>query len=205
MAQARNAGDGARYAEVERILAAFKLNPYDILDLPWTATESEIKKAYRKKSLLIHPDKFKHEHGEEAFDYLKKAESQLSEKRAEIDMKIKHARSLLLKSILGDTVPANITDDDPKLANLKPPFEAQLRAKTKAVLIEDEMSKTNRVKVAQANEAAEKAKLDEEKAARKRKAEEAVKWEERREERVTDWRQFTKKPKKSNKKAHILG
>lgn len=40
-------------------------SPYDILDLPVSATEAEIKRQYRKKSLLIHPDKFKHEQGME--------------------------------------------------------------------------------------------------------------------------------------------
>ena len=38
-------------------------SPYDILDLGINATENEIKKQYRKKSLLIHPDKFKHPRG----------------------------------------------------------------------------------------------------------------------------------------------
>jgi hypothetical protein len=38
-------------------------SPYDILDLPVGATENEVKKQYRKKSLLIHPDKYKHERG----------------------------------------------------------------------------------------------------------------------------------------------
>lgn len=36
-----------------------------MLDLPAFATESEVKKQYRKKSLMIHPDKFKHEQGHE--------------------------------------------------------------------------------------------------------------------------------------------
>lgn len=40
-------------------------SPYDILDLPINATDADIKKQYRKKSLMIHPDKFKHEHGME--------------------------------------------------------------------------------------------------------------------------------------------
>ncbi len=53
------------FSQVERIIAAFKLNPYDILDLPISSTESDIKKQYRKKSLLIHPDKFKHDRGVE--------------------------------------------------------------------------------------------------------------------------------------------
>jgi DnaJ family protein C protein 8 len=64
---------------VERILKAFKLkydpsspqlrqnadlsSPYDILDLPVSATEADVKKQYRKKSLMIHPDKFKHDQG----------------------------------------------------------------------------------------------------------------------------------------------
>lgn len=46
-------------------LIADASSPYDILDLPVTATEAEVKKQYRKKSLLIHPDKFKHEHAEQ--------------------------------------------------------------------------------------------------------------------------------------------
>lgn len=40
-------------------------SPYEVLDIPVSATEADIKKTYRKKSLLIHPDKFKHEQGPE--------------------------------------------------------------------------------------------------------------------------------------------
>lgn len=36
-----------------------------MLDLPFDVSEAEIKKQYRKKSLMIHPDKFKHERGVE--------------------------------------------------------------------------------------------------------------------------------------------
>ncbi|KAA1065697.1 hypothetical protein PGT21_007887 [Puccinia graminis f. sp. tritici] len=67
-----------REQEVERVVAAFKLNPYEILDLdmtnPTAITESVIRKTYRQKSLLIHPDKLSHPRGVEAFDLLKKAE-----------------------------------------------------------------------------------------------------------------------------------
>lgn len=38
-------------------------SPYDILDLPFPCTEADVKKRFRKISLLIHPDKFKHEQG----------------------------------------------------------------------------------------------------------------------------------------------
>ncbi|POY76252.1 hypothetical protein BMF94_0447 [Rhodotorula taiwanensis] len=66
----------SREAEVMRVLACFKLNPYEILDLNWMpksgVTDADIQRAYRKKSLLIHPDKLKHPRGIEAFDLLKK-------------------------------------------------------------------------------------------------------------------------------------
>jgi hypothetical protein len=43
-----------RDLEVDRILKAFKLNPYDVLDLDGKATPDEIKKKYRQISLCKH-------------------------------------------------------------------------------------------------------------------------------------------------------
>ena len=62
--------------EVDRVLTrAFRMNPYDILDLTQDADEKTIQKSYRKKSLLIHPDKMTEDQAraEEAFDLLKKS------------------------------------------------------------------------------------------------------------------------------------
>ena len=56
---------------------------YDILGLEevkTTVTESEIKKAYRKLSLLTHPDKNGHEHADEAFKMVSRAFGVLSDK-----------------------------------------------------------------------------------------------------------------------------
>lgn len=104
----REASAFQREIEVERILKAFKLkcvhflpfiyfyltshiySPYDILDIPETATQEEIKRRYRQLSLceflshssvfavfnllpVIHPDKTPHARAPEAFDILKKA------------------------------------------------------------------------------------------------------------------------------------
>ncbi|GFZ43323.1 hypothetical protein JCM24511_01043 [Saitozyma sp. JCM 24511] len=203
----RNANDLAKQLEVERIMKAFKLNPYDILDLPFGASEADVKKQFRKKSLLIHPDKYKHEQGHEAFDFMKKAEGQLSEpsKRAEIDAIMTHSRTLVLKSILGTGYSTGIADTDPRLANLTPPFDLQIRAKAKEVLIEDELSRRRKQKLTFANEGAEKAKQEAEVIARKRKVEDQAKWEERREDRIKDWRDFSNKKKKVKKNAHVLG
>ncbi|KAG4029658.1 hypothetical protein MFRU_015g01920 [Monilinia fructicola] len=63
---------------------------YDILGLEevkTTVTETEIKKAYRKLSLLTHPDKNGHEHADEAFKMVSRAFGVLSDKdkRAQYD------------------------------------------------------------------------------------------------------------------------
>jgi DnaJ family protein B protein 12 len=63
---------------------------YDILGLEQvkaTCTEAEIKKAYRKLSLLTHPDKNGHEHADEAFKMVSRAFGVLSdkEKKAKFD------------------------------------------------------------------------------------------------------------------------
>ncbi|RSH86241.1 uncharacterized protein EHS24_004479 [Apiotrichum porosum] len=208
----QTARDVAKEAEVQRVLAAFKLNPYDVLDLPAFATESEVKKQYRKKSLMIHPDKFKHEQGHEAFDLLKKAESQLSDenKKAEIDSIMTYSRTQVLKAVLGAGYAVGVTPDDPRLADLKPPYEHQIRAKAKELFVEDEVSKRMRQKMVNVNEKEERERKEAEVANRKRKHEEKQKWEENREERVGNWRDFNKdtkakKLKKAKKNMHVLG
>jgi DnaJ family protein C protein 8 len=35
----------------------FNMNPFDVLQLPVTASSTEVKKQYRKLSFLVHPDK----------------------------------------------------------------------------------------------------------------------------------------------------
>ncbi|KAG6760740.1 hypothetical protein POTOM_033920 [Populus tomentosa] len=53
--------------EVARILSCFKLNPFEYLNLPFEASPEDLKKQYRKLSLLVHPDKCKHPQAKEAF------------------------------------------------------------------------------------------------------------------------------------------
>lgn len=56
---------------------------YDILDLESvrsSCTDADIKKAYRKQSLLTHPDKNGHEHADEAFKMVSRAFGVLGDK-----------------------------------------------------------------------------------------------------------------------------
>ncbi|KAL0954987.1 hypothetical protein HGRIS_003915 [Hohenbuehelia grisea] len=202
----REASAFQREMEVERILKAFKLNPYDILDLDETATPEDIKKKYRQLSLFIHPDKTPHERAPEAFDILKKAESELSDKdkREGIDATMTQARSLVLKSL---GLPTSTSPDDIRVRSVvDPPFKERLRIQSKELLIDDEVRRRKAIKLNLANEGLEARKKEEEVASKKRKAEDDKQWEENREQRVGSWRNFATNSKKKKKtKTQILG
>ncbi|KAI1753179.1 DUF1977-domain-containing protein [Xylaria castorea] len=70
-------------AAVQRIRQCKVTAFYEILDLEAvrsSCTDSDVKKAYRKQSLLTHPDKNGHEHADEAFKMVSKAFSVLGDK-----------------------------------------------------------------------------------------------------------------------------
>ncbi|KAJ9125248.1 hypothetical protein QFC22_000203 [Naganishia vaughanmartiniae] len=187
---AKDASDFIRELEVERILRAFKLNPYDILDLPVGATDNEVKKQYRKKSLLIHPDKYKHDRGLEA-------EAALGDekKRPDIDGVMAHARHLVIKDIVAPGVnPSTVKDDDPRLADLNPSLDSRIRTKSKEVFVEEELARRRAQKLQYANEGAEAAKKDAELREKKRKKEQEEEWESRRDDRISSWRSFHATP-----------
>jgi len=193
-----------RELEVERILKAFKLNPYDILDIEYSSTAEEIKRRYRQLSLIIHPDKTSHERAPEAFDLLKKAESDLSDttKREDLDAIITQARTMQLKHL---SLPSSTPDNDPQLKGLQPSWKDRVRSECKNLLIEEEVRRRKAIKMNLANEGLEAKKKEEEVATRKRKAEEDKTWEETREQRVDSWRDFSKGKKKKKTKIQVLG
>jgi DnaJ family protein C protein 8 len=49
------------------------VNPYDILEVGAEASEEEVKKKYRMLSILVHPDKCRHEKAADAFHLLEQA------------------------------------------------------------------------------------------------------------------------------------
>uniref|UniRef100_A0A0E0NSR8 J domain-containing protein n=1 Tax=Oryza rufipogon TaxID=4529 RepID=A0A0E0NSR8_ORYRU len=69
--------EAERDNEVLRILGCFKLNPFEHLKLSFDSSADEVKKQYRKLSLLVHPDKCKHPKAQEAFAALAKAQQLL--------------------------------------------------------------------------------------------------------------------------------
>ncbi|MCJ1283289.1 hypothetical protein MMC26_002617 [Xylographa opegraphella] len=194
-------------AEIDRILKAFKLDAYAVLDLQPGVPESDIKLTYRKKSLLIHPDKTSNPLAPEAFDRLKKAQTELMDEksRARLDECIADARMLLMRE-------RKLTVDSEEIRNMDAAMREAWRTKTIEVLIDSEHRRRKQLKAQMQEEGREQRRVDEEVEARKRKREHEVAWEESREGRIGSWRDFQGKGggekeggKKKKGKLKVLG
>ncbi|KAF2145448.1 uncharacterized protein K452DRAFT_264479 [Aplosporella prunicola CBS 121167] len=191
-------------AEIDRILKAFKLDAYAVLDLQPGVPESDIKKMYRIKSLLIHPDKTSNPSAPDAFDRLKKAQTELMDEktRTRLDEAIADARMLLIRE-------RKWTVDEPELKT--PEFAKDWREKTKEVLIDNELRRRKQIKAQMQEEGRQQRKEDEELEARKRKRDHDEAWEKTRDQRIGSWRDFQKKGaqdsenKKKKKKLKPIG
>lgn len=166
---------------------AFKLDAYSILDLQPGVPESDIKLVYRKKSLLIHPDKTSNPQAPDAFDRLKKAQTDLMDEKARtrLDEAIADARMLLLRE-------RKWTVDHPDLQTAA--FRRDWRDKSREVLIDNELRRRKQIKAQLAEEGRTQRKEDEELSERKRKRDHDQAWEASREKRIDSWRGFRKGP-----------
>lgn len=166
-------------------------------------TEKDIKIQYRKKSLLIHPDKTKNPAAPDAFDKLKKAQTSLldEKERTYLDECIADARRLLIRE-------HKYTVDSEELKTEE--FKIEWRKKTIQVLLEEEARRRRQLKARLQEEGREQRKEDEEIEARKRKRDADKKWEDGREERIDSWRDWQKgrkstEEKKKKKKMKVIG
>lgn len=190
-------------AEIERILGAFRANAYDVLDLQPGVPDEDIKKTYRKKSLLIHPDKTSNPRAPDAFDRLAGAHQALLDetKRGNLDEAIADARSLLIRE-------RKLTKDSEEVKDPDREFMRAWKEKVKFVLADNEMRRARQAKAAMRDEGRQQRKEDEEIAERKRKREHAQDWEKTRDDRIGNWRDFQKKEdakKNKKKKMKVLG
>lgn len=148
--------------------------------------ESDIKNTYRKKSLLIHPDKTSNPLAPEAFDRLKKAQTELMDTaaRTRLDEAIADARMLLIRE-------RKLTVDSAEVKAPDAAFAAAWRKKTVEVLVDNEHRRRKQMRAQLQEEGRAQRKEDEEVEMRKRKREQEVAWEESREKRIGSWRDFT--------------
>lgn len=165
--------------------------------------ESDIKKVYRTKSLLIHPDKTKNPRAPDAFDRLKKAQSVLldEKEREKLDEWISDARMLTMRDM-------KLTKDDDEVKEPSEEFAKAWREKTKWVIMEETKRRERMMKAQLREEGRAQRKEEEEMAERKRKRDHEDAWEKTRDTRINSWRDFQKGSdgsKKKKKKVKSLG
>ncbi|KAL9635959.1 MAG: hypothetical protein Q9164_003135 [Protoblastenia rupestris] len=204
----KEASEFNKDAEIDRILKAFRLDAYAVLDLQPGVPDSDIKLCYRKKSLLIHPDKTSNPAAPEAFDRLKKAQTELMDEKArtKLDEAIADARMLLMRE-------RKLSIDSLEVKEPDKEFREAWRKKTVEVLVDNEARRRKQLKAQMQEEGREQKKQDEEIQERKRRREHEVEWEKTREGRIGSWRDFQQgksagaaadQPKKK-KKMKVLG
>ncbi|AED92980.1 Chaperone DnaJ-domain superfamily protein [Arabidopsis thaliana] len=184
-------GEVERDNEVGRILSCFKLNPFEHLNLSFDSSTDDVKRQYRKISLMVHPDKCKHPQAQEAFGALAKAQqlllndqerdyilTQVHAAKEELKMKrkkqLKKDTASKIKSLVDEGKHEHIYEQSEE-------FQKELKLK----ISEEE----GRLKKDEA----------EQKEIWKKKREHEEQWEGTREKRVSSWRDFQKAGKKAKK------
>ena len=163
--------------------------------------DSDIKITYRKKSLLIHPDKTKNPLAPDAFDRLKKAQTELMDEkhRERLDEAIADARMLLMRENKWTPDSEELKTED---------FRKMWRVKARDVLIDAEHRRRRQMKAQLQEEGREQRRTDAELEERKRKRQHEQDWESTRDERISSWRSFQKGQggdKKKKKKLKPIG
>lgn len=169
--------------EIDRILSCYEHDHFAVLDL-LPETSSTASKIYRKKSLLIHPDKTSNPSAPSAFDRLRKSLGVITSEDLEELKRLKQ----IYEDILKDT-----TDIE------------KVRLKAKEILIniikEEQIERLYK----QQTEAKRQAEISKVQSERELKRKMESKWESTREDRVKNWRDFSKKiEKKKKKKPKVL-
>lgn len=179
--------------EVTRVLDAFLPDAYTLLQLQPGCTDADIKAQYRKRSLLVHPDRNPNPLAPSAFDKLKKAQDILldEKKRESLDNAYVDARRLLIRERKW-----NLNDERLKSTE----FLEDWREKTRDVLVENELRKRRIQKAKLEEEGRQRRLKEEELEEKKRKRDEEKGWEEKRDQRIDNWQQYKRKKEMKSKK-----
>ncbi|ODV60831.1 J domain-containing protein ASCRUDRAFT_91571 [Ascoidea rubescens DSM 1968] len=184
-----------RDIEISRIINCFKLDSYSILELQPGVSLKDINQKYRKKSLLIHPDKNKNNpNAAIAFDILKKNHLNLTDEklRKNLDQIYEDARKLIVRE---EKISVNNTN-----YFISEEFSSKLKNKVKEILIEEEFLRRMEIKENINKEVLKKQKLEQLKQERLFKKKQEKNWEDKREERVYNWRKYLKENEKKKMK-----
>nr|GMD64858.1 J domain-containing protein spf31-like [Ipomoea batatas] len=181
---------------------AFKLNPFEYLNLSFDSSLDDVKRQYRKLSLLVHPDKCKHPQAKEAFGALAKAQQLLldpqerdyvlnqviaakEELKSKWKKQVKKDTASKLKSLVSEGKFEQEYEQSEE-------FQQQLKLKVREILTEQEWRRRKMQMRISEEEGRLKKDEEEQKEMWKRKREHEEQWEGTREKRVSSWRDFMK-------------
>ncbi|KAJ6798459.1 uncharacterized protein M6B38_274130 [Iris pallida] len=195
--------------EVLRILSCFKLNPFEHLNLPFDASADDVKRQYRKLSLLVHPDKCKHPQAKDAFGALAKAQQLLLDPQerdyviSQVNSAKEELRAKRKKELRKDNASKikSLVDEGKyeQQYERSGEFQQQLKLKVREILTEQEWRRRKMQMRISEEEGRLKKDEEETKEMWKRKREHEEQWEGTRENRVSSWRDFMKGGKKAKK------
>ncbi|CUM51097.1 uncharacterized protein AC631_02150 [Debaryomyces fabryi] len=203
--------------EIERVLNCCPWDYYSVLGInplkKDDQLQNQIKKTYRKKTLLIHPDKVSNPKAPHAFDRLKKAELVLSfdvpENESEIESVDETSKLYINEK---KRLVAIYNDAENRLLRSKKIMEGdnyseedyqRILALVTEILNEEIKQEEIEKNFQQQQEAKKMAELKRVQQERELKKKLATKWEDERDIRVNNWRSYTnkvQKPKPKNKK-----
>lgn len=203
-----------RENEVNRILGAFKLNPFEALGLRFDATIENIRRQYRKVSLAVHPDKCSHPRAKDAFELIGNAQKELlnEEKRTSLDFLLNTAKEEVLKEWRklakkdAAVALASVLAEEGKRGiqgawERSEEFHEAWKAKGRDILAKAEWRRRKMTKRLKEEEERAKEEHVKDKQEAKRKREEEKDWESGREARVGSWRTFVSGVPRDGKKS----
>ncbi|CAG9460922.1 unnamed protein product [Pedinophyceae sp. YPF-701] len=204
-----------RSNEVMRILNSFKLNPYECLNLRFDVEENDIRKQFRKVSVLIHPDKCSHPRAKEAFERLGEAVKQLTSEEetfAEQQKELKAILNIAKDEVLKERAAKVKRDQVVQVAafvhaegsegverdwQASDDFHELWKAKAREFLAKAAFRKRKVIERVKKETDAELQAEQEEIERKKRAKKDEKTWAAGRDERVGSWREFQKGKKKA--------
>lgn len=179
--------------EIQRILSCSPKDYFAILEInPFVDSNNiinEVRKLFRRKSLLIHPDKVKHENAPQAFDLLKKAElilsiAEESDYAEQKDKFIEKSALLYIYERIAESLDVEPNEAFQSIQNV------EIRAKVKEAL--DHQNKSRELERNFLQKQKTKKSEEVQNAAKDRDLRKKweLKWENDRDERVNLWRQY---------------
>lgn len=176
---------------VERLMSKEWRSAYEVLMVSPESTEGEITKMYRKISMMVHPDKCKHEQANDAFQKVNKAYMDLKDplyKDKYVDV-IAQAKKLVTEAREKENVEREKKGEE-LLPMDGPDFDQAVVGQCEDMLNVTEKEATYADKVREKNEARIAQLQGERKKRDKKESTDKRKWETNRDKRVAGWQIF---------------